>query len=355
MSSVTFQREVIKPVANINTPETTDVDVENLMGLIRRRVYGLPDARYIMGEIARARLKADSIVTCRIGEPEPKSDSHARRLRRRPWKLGVKARIAGLIVRAIRMHFRYQQLFNSSVVGVLQLVAEDLHVYERRLDAANRVLGDRRAAAVAFDRAAYEEEHLDLKPFCRRSLILFRELLREGDVALEPFCGRGELLAAFAENGIEAVGVDPDAAMVSLCKGRGVSALHADIFEHLRDSPDASYGGIFAGRVVERLTTDQTVQLLELAGRKLRRGGIFVASATNIDYHPALRKFYMDPNLVRPVPARLLAFMVEQSDLKILHVRFSGSPEHADQELSEPTLLRDVYPYDEYTVVAVND
>jgi hypothetical protein len=63
----------------------------------------------------------------------------------------------------------------------------------------------------------------------------------------------------------------------------------------------------------------------------------------------------MDPNLVRPVPARLLAFMVEQSDLKILHVRFSGSPEHADLELSEPTLLRDVYPYDEYTVVAVND
>lgn len=356
MSSVTlFKREVSKPLADINTPETTDVDVETLMGLIQRRVHGLPDARYIMGEIGKARLKADSIVTCRIGEPEPKSDNHARRPRRRPWKLGVKGRIAGLIVRAIRTNFRYQQLFNNSVVGLLQLVAEDLRVYERRLDAAERVGGDGRAAPVAFDRASYEEEHLDLKPFCQRSLILFRELLREGDVALQPFCGRGELLAAFTENGIEAVGVDPDAAMVSLCKGRGVSAVHADIFEHLRDSPDASYGGIFAGRVVERLTTDQTVELLDLAGRKLRRGGIFVASATNIDYHPALRKFYMDPNLVRPVPARLLAFMIEQSDLKILHFRFSGSPEHVDQELSEPALLRDVYPYEEYTVVAVND
>ena len=48
-------------MADINTPETTDVDIETLMGLIRRRVYGLPDARYIMGEIERARLKADSI------------------------------------------------------------------------------------------------------------------------------------------------------------------------------------------------------------------------------------------------------------------------------------------------------
>src|SRR6185295_17104020 len=134
----------------------------------------------------------------------------------------------------------------------------------------------------------------------------------EGDVALELFCGRGELLAAFTQNGIEAVGVDPDPAMVNLCRERGVSALHADIFEHLRDSPDASYGGIFAGRVIERLTTDQTMELLWLAGRKLRRGGIFVASATNTDYLPALRKFYMDPSLVRPVPARLLGFMVEQ-------------------------------------------
>ena len=152
-------------MANIITPETTDVDVENLMGLIRRRVYGLPDARYIMGEVERARLKADSIVTCRIGEPEPRLDSHARRPRRRPWKLGVKARIAGLIVRAIRIHFRYQQLFNNSVVGVLQLVAEDLRVYERRLDAADRTGGDGRTAALAFDWAAYEEEHLDRKSF----------------------------------------------------------------------------------------------------------------------------------------------------------------------------------------------
>lgn len=343
-------------MADINSPETTDVDVETLMGLIRRRVYGLPDARYIMGEVERARLKADGIVTCRIGEAGPKAEDDARpRLGRKGWKLGVKARIAGLIVRAVRMNFRYQQVFNNSVVGVLQLVAEDLHAYERRLDAAGRPGGNGRASEGAFDRAAYEEQHLDTKPFCRRSLSLFRELLREDDVALELLCGRGELLATFAENGIEAVGVDPDAAMVSLCRERGLRALHADIVEHLRDSPDDSYGGIFAERVVERLTTEQTAELLKLAGRKLRRGGLFVASATNIDHLPALRKFYMNPSLVRPVPARLLGFMLERSDLNIHHFRFSGAGEHGGEELSEPALLREVYPYDEYTVVAVKD
>lgn len=332
------------------------MDVETLMGLIRRRVYGLPDARYIMGEIERVRLKADGIVTCRIGEAGPKADGDAQpRPPRMSFKNMVKARIAGLIMRAVRMNFRFQEVFNNSVVGVLQLMAEDLYAYERGLNAAGRLVGDGHAPAAVFDRAAYEEEHLDTRAFCRRSLSLFHELLREGDVALELFCGRGELLAAFAENGIEAVGVDPDAALVSLCRGRGLRALHADIFEHLRDSPDASYGGIFAGRVVERLTTDQTAELLELAGRKLRRGGIFVASATNIDHLPALRKFYMNPSLVRPVPARLLAFMLERSGLRLHHFRFSGDAEHGGEELSEPALLREVYPYDEYTVVAVND
>jgi SAM-dependent methyltransferase len=309
-----------------------------------------------MGEVERVRLKADGVVTGRAGEAGTKADGDVRpQPRSMGWKGRVKARVAVLIMRAVRMNFRFQQVFNNSVVGVLQLMAEDLYAYERRLNATSGFGDEEHGSAVKFDRAAYEERYLDPKSFCRRSLSLFRELLREGDVALELFCGRGELLAAFAEKGIEAVGVDSDAGAVSLCRERGLRALHADIFEHLRDSPDASYGGIFAWRVVERLTTDQTAELLELAGRKLRRGGLFVASATNIDYVPALRKFYMDPSLVRPVPARLLEFILERSGLRIHHFRFSGEGEHGGEELSEPALSREVYPYDEYTVVAVND
>jgi SAM-dependent methyltransferase len=342
-------------VADINTPETTDMDVSTLMGLVRRRVHGLTDARYILGEVERARLKADGIVTCRIGGTGPQSDGYAQPPpARKWWRVGVRARVGSLISRAVRMNFRYQQVFNNSVIGVLQLMAEDLYAYERKLKVAGRFGEDDRTRTGLFDRAAYEEGHLDPKALARRSLSLFRELLREDDVALDLFCGRGELLAAFNESGIEAVGLDTDASMVSLCRERGLRALQVDIFEHLRDSPDASYGGIFAGRIVERLTTDQTAELLQLAGRKLRRGGLFVASATNIDHLPSLRKFYMDPRALRPVPARLLGFMLERSGFVIHHFIFSGA-ENGGEELSEPTLSREVYPYDEYTVVAVNN
>src|SRR2546423_5604776 len=120
-----------------------DVDVETLMGLIRRRVHGPPDAKYIMGEIERAKLKAASIVTGKIGEAGPKADGDVQPQRERMrWKGRVKARVALLILRAVRMSFRYQELFNKSVVGVLQLMAEDLYAYERMLGVAGRPGGD---------------------------------------------------------------------------------------------------------------------------------------------------------------------------------------------------------------------
>ena len=130
-------------MADINMPETTDVDVETLMGLIQRRVYSLPDARYIMGEIERARLRAEGIVTCRVGDAEPKADGDMRPPRaRRRWKVGLKSRVADVILRVVRMNFRYQETFNNSVVRVLQLMAEDLYAYERRLGVAGPLDGD---------------------------------------------------------------------------------------------------------------------------------------------------------------------------------------------------------------------
>jgi SAM-dependent methyltransferase len=333
-------------LATIDTPETTEVDVETLMGLIRRRVQGLPDARYIMGEIEKVRLKAEGIATGRIGEAKPELEVEVdapSRPKSIGWQREIKGRVATLIMRAVRQNFRLQEVFNNSVVGVLQLMAEDLYAYEKRLDAADQ--------AGSFDQVAFEKEYLNARPFCSRSLALFREMLQEEDLALVPFSGSGELLATFKENGIETIGVDSDPAMVRLCRERGLNALHANILDHVRDTPDASYGGIFAWRVVERLTNDQTAELLKLTKRKLKRGGIFVASATNMDHLPALRSFYLDPSLVRPVPARLLAFMIERSGLRIDRFIFSSDQE----ELSQQALASEVYPYDEYTLVAVND
>lgn len=310
-------------MTDINSPGTTDVDVETLMGLIRRRVHSLPDARYIMGEVEKARLHAAGIL-----KPHPL---------RAGWKGWLKSHVSDFILRAVRLNFRYQEVFNHSVVGVLQLIAEDLKAHEKRLAVEER--GEPRAAASKFDRAAYEEKYLDPAPYLGSSLSIFRELLVEGDNALVLQSGRGELRSALGAHGINAVGVEAD----------------AELFERLSGSPDESFAGVYAGRAAERLTSGQTMLLLELAGRKLKRGGVFVASAANIDHLSALRKFYLDPSLVRPVPVRLLEFMLERSNLRVRQFRFSAPDGVEGGELVESALVRDVYPYDYYTVAAVRD
>ena len=308
---------------DINSPGTTDVDVETLMGLIRRRVYSLPDARYIMGEVEKARLHAEGIL-----RPQP---------HRAGWKGWVKSRVADFVLRSVRLNFRFQEVFNHSVVGVLQLIAEDLHAYEKRLAVDER--GAQRSATSRFDRAAYEEKYLDAAPYLDSSLSILRELLGEGDTALVLDCGRGDLLSALAANGMKAVGVEAD----------------ADIFDYLGGAADGSFGAVYAGRAAERLTSEQMMRLLESAGRKLKRGGVLVASAANTDHLPALRKFYMDPSLVRPVPVRLFEFMLERGGYSVRHFSFSAPEGGGGGELVEPSLTREVYPYDYYTVAAVRD
>jgi hypothetical protein len=147
LSSGTLFKRGAELTTDINSSEMREVDVETLMGLISRRVNGPPDARHIMGEIERARLKADSIVTGRISDSLPKDNGDARikvdetatpRPVRRGWKSKLKGMVVLLIMRAVRTNFRYQQVFNNAVIGVLQLMAEDLYAYERRLDAAGQ-------------------------------------------------------------------------------------------------------------------------------------------------------------------------------------------------------------------------
>lgn len=308
-------------MTDINSPGTTDVDVETLMGLIRRRVYSLPDALYIKGEVEKARLHADGIL-----RPQP---------HRAGWKGWVKSRVSDFVLRAVRLNFRYQEVFNHAVVGVLQLIAEDLHAYEKGYGGEAR--GAQRSATSRFDRAAYEEKFLDPGPHLNAGLSVFRELLGEGDDVLFLDGGRGEMLSTFGADGIRCVGIDSD----------------ADIFDLLNNVPDESFGGIYAGRVAERLSSEETMRLLELVGWKLKRGGVLVASAANTDHLPALRKFYLDPSLVRPVPVRLFEFMLERSGFRVRHFIFTAPEVGEVGELVESALAHEVYPYDYYTVAAV--
>ena len=113
--------------------------------------------------------------------------------------------------------------------------------------------------------------------------------------------------------------------MVDECFERGAAVIRADVFDYLKTISDASVDGIFAAELVEHLNPEQVLTLVELCRSKLKMGGVIVLETVNPHCALALGNFYLDPTHVRPLPPKLLAFMLTQSAF-VLQTFQLGSP-----------------------------
>jgi 2-polyprenyl-3-methyl-5-hydroxy-6-metoxy-1,4-benzoquinol methylase len=129
-------------------------------------------------------------------------------------------------------------------------------------------------------------------------------------------CGRGEFLELMREAGIPARGIDLAPDSVDLCLRKGLQAEIADLFVYLDGLDDASLDGIFSSQVVEHLPTARLPEMIRLAARKLRRGGVIAIETPNPECLAIFATyFYLDPTHVRPIPHALLAFYMEESGI----------------------------------------
>ncbi len=153
-------------------------------------------------------------------------------------------------------------------------------------------------------------------------------LLRDHQPVLDFGCGRGELVAALADRGITAAGVDPDAGMVEEAQGHGRAVHLGDGLAYLRAQPPASLGSVISVHVVEHLALDQLVELLELAASRLAPGGIFVAETPNPASLIVLGNSYiLDPTHVWPLHPSLMTFMAERAGFRDVEIRFYSPAE----------------------------
>lgn len=140
---------------------------------------------------------------------------------------------------------------------------------------------------------------------------------------LDVGCGRGELLAALAERGVEVEGVDTDLGMVSEARARGLTVHHAGAVEHLRGRDPGSIGAIIATHVLEHLELDYLIELLELAASRLRPGGVFIAETPNPATLVVLGShFILDPTHVWPLHPALLNFLCEGAGFREVQLDF---------------------------------
>jgi SAM-dependent methyltransferase len=165
---------------------------------------------------------------------------------------------------------------------------------------------------------------------------------RDAAPVLDLGCGRGEFLSLLDEAGIEAKGVDVDADMVAYARGEGLEVEHAGAVEYLEGLPDGSLGGIFAAQLLEHLPAPTVVSLLELAGAKLRPGGLLVAETINPLSPLALRNYFADLTHAQPLVPETLELLARQAGFASIETRFLNEPEEKLAEPADPTIAANV-------------
>lgn len=125
-------------------------------------------------------------------------------------------------------------------------------------------------------------------------------------------CGRGEWLNLLSEKGYDALGVDLDDGMLSVCYELHLNVEKKDAVEFLRSAKDHSYSVITAFHVVEHLPFESLLVLVKEAHRILVPGGILILETPNSEnLSVGTSTFYIDFTHNKPLPSELLAFITE--------------------------------------------
>src|SRR5215469_835128 len=125
-------------------------------------------------------------------------------------------------------------------------------------------------------------------------------------------CGRGEWLELLRENGLTGWGVDVNRVLIDMCRGRGLDVIEGDGIVNLQAVPEKSVGALTSMHVVEHLSFESVIALLDEARRVLCPGGLLILETPNpenlsVGHH----LFYLDPTHRNPLPPEALRWIVE--------------------------------------------
>ena len=137
-------------------------------------------------------------------------------------------------------------------------------------------------------------------------------------------CGRGEWLELLAESGLEARGVDLNRLFVAACKERGLNVSEGDAIEYLREVPSCSLGAVTGFHIIEHLSLEELITLIDETVRVLKPGGLAIFETPNPqNVLVACHNFYIDPTHRKPLPSLTLQFLLEARglcDVEILYL-----------------------------------
>ena len=170
-------------------------------------------------------------------------------------------------------------------------------------------------------------------------------------------CGRGEWLELLAENHIQAVGIDLNAAMILACQQRGLAAECREAIGYLRSQPPASLAAVTGFHLIEHLPFATLLALLDAALQALRPGGIVIFETPNPEnLKVGACNFYFDPTHRHPIVPMVAEFIASQrgfarAEILRLHPYPDDHLVHEDSEAARH-LNRVLYGAQDYALLA---
>ncbi len=134
--------------------------------------------------------------------------------------------------------------------------------------------------------------------------------------------GRCEWLSLLRDEGIEAFGVEINDLYVAKALERGFDVRPGDAIEYLKGLSEGELGAVTAFHLVEHIDVDSLIELLDLALRALRPGGLLILETPDPEnLIVGASNFYLDPTHRHPLPPPLLSFLVRSRGFTGVEVR----------------------------------
>jgi SAM-dependent methyltransferase len=210
----------------------------------------------------------------------------------------------------------------------------------RRLQADDPALQERQDLA-AEDRhhldalyASFEDQFRGDEEDVKARLRFYLPFLKEAGITsgiLDIGCGRGDWLELLAETGIEAQAVDNNSVLVERCRKNGLRVVQEDALSYLRGLPGESLNAVTGFHIIEHLSFETLVKLLDEIFRTLRPGGLVMLETPSPEnLVVAACNFYADPTHNRPVSPHTLKFILKDRGFDNIRLEFlhpvEGSP-----------------------------
>jgi SAM-dependent methyltransferase len=156
----------------------------------------------------------------------------------------------------------------------------------------------------------------------RASVEPYVELAKTHAPLIDVGCGRGELLLACREAGIDARGFDTNERSVADLRARGVDASVAGVPGCFASIASGSVGSVVAMHVVEHLPVELLFALYRESARVLRAGGLLILETPNAEAFAVTGlEFWRDPTHLAPRHPAALVLLGREHGFAVEEVR----------------------------------